>query len=474
MRSDRGHDIATRPSSQRRNIGRARFPAWSTSPLRQVCNRALEITPDHHNDWIGQRSEAFQGLYPIGSKETKAGKADEAIFRLYSNGYKTGRDVYVYNFSRDACADNARKMVDDYLGVLRELEDRKSPDLTVDKIVSRYSLNLRWDDKLKDRVQRRTTTEFSDDYVREVAYRPFVKQHLYADQAFSQRPGLTGGIFPSHDSENWAICVPGIGSTKPFSVLVADTMPDLELISKGQCFPRYWFERRNQYQGELLDEAHGLQRVDNITDTALRTFRVHYGDNTISKDEIFEYVYGILHAPTYRERFANDLAKELPRVPFARDFRAFAEAGRTLTELHRGYETCLEYPLEVVVAYGGEPLPEHFRVTERAMRFTDNEKTALIVNDHLHLAGIPREAHEYQVNGRTPLEWFIDRYQITKDKESGIVNDPNSWFDDPRDLFEAIRRAVHLSVETVRIVSGLPEPFEETEEAGCLWLSGPV
>ena len=434
----------------------------------------LEITPDHHNDWIGQRSEAFQGLYPIGSKETKAGKADEAIFRLYSRGLATSRDAYIYNFSREACAANARAMVGDYIGALQEWKERRTKSLDLDEIVSRHSSNVRWDDALRSNLRQRKGVSYSLDNIWTTQYRPFVKQHCYVDYVLVNRKYQMDSIFPSHDSENWAICVPGIGSTKPFSVLVADTMPDIQLMFNGQYFPRYRFERRNEKQGELLDEAHGLQRVDNITDTALRTFRVHYGDNTISKDEIFEYVYGILHAPTYRERFANDLAKELPRVPFARDFRAFAEAGRTLTELHRGYETCLEYPLEVVVAYGGEPLPEHFRVAERAMRFTDNEKTALIVNDHLHLAGIPREAHEYQVNGRTPLEWFIDRYQITKDKESGIVNDPNSWFDDPRDLFEAIRRAVHLSVETVRIVSGLPEPFEETEEAGCLWLSGPV
>ena len=188
-------------------------------------------------------------------------------------------------------------------------------------------------------------------------------------------------------------------------------------------------------------------------------FQKHYGDAAITKDAIFDYVYGVLHAPAYRERFANDLAKALPRIPLAADFRAFAEAGRRLAELHLGYETCAEHPLEIVPAHPGGLQPRHFRIGERAMRFADAERTVLVVNDHVRLAGIPAEAHAYVVNGRTPLEWFIDRYRVTRDRESGIVNDPNGWFDAPEDLVSAIRRVVHVSVETARIVAGLPAPF---------------
>ena len=289
-----------------------------------------------------------------------------------------------------------------------------------------------------------------------------MRQHQYANHTFVQAPGLSQDIFPTPDTENRAICVPGVGSTKPFSALVVDVMMDREVISKGQCFPRYRYERRDEDQGELLGDAGALTRVNNITDTALKAFRVRYADNTITRDAIFDYVYGVLHAPGYRERFANDLSKGLPRIPFAPDFRAFAEAGRALAALHLGYETCPEYPLEAVAAQGGEILAEDCRIGERAMRFADDGKTALIVNDRLRLAGIPPEAHGYEVNGRTPLEWLVDRYRIARDRESGIVNDPNAWFDDPRDLIAAIRRVVHLSVETVRIVGDLPEPFDDS------------
>jgi len=242
---------------------------------------------------------------------------------------------------------------------------------------------------------------------------------------------------------------------------MVDTMPDLELVSKGQCFPRFRYGRRS-CQRNLPGVGPPPERIDNISDTALRAFRVRYGDRAIAKDAIFDYVYGVLHAPAYRERFANDLAKELPRIPFAEDFHAFVEAGRRLAELHLGYETGPEHPLELQPLSPGEPGPEHFRIGEKKMRFADGDRTVLAVNDHLRVAGIPPEAHQYQVNGRTPLEWFIDRYRITRDRESGILNDPNGWFEDPRDLIAAIRCIVHVSVETAAIVASLPDPFPES------------
>ena len=187
----------------------------------------------------------------------------------------------------------------------------------------------------------------------------------------------------------------------------------------------------------------------------MRAFHEHYRNDRITKDDLFDYVYGILHASSYREQFANDLSKMIPRIPFAPDFHTFAEAGALLASLHLNYETCEQYPLELVFAHEGEPQPHHFQLGTRAMRF-DDEKTTLIINEHIRLSGIPEEAHRYIVNGRTPLEWFIDRYYIKKDKDSGIVNDPNGWFADPRDLVTAIERIVHVSVESARIIEGLP------------------
>ena len=416
------------------------------------------ITPNEHHDWIGQRSEAFQHFYPMGSKDARAGRTDDTIFRLYSRGLATGKDAYIYNFSRDVCAENARRMTQDYLAALSELET--NPELTVDEVASRHIANIKWDGELKDNLQRKKKTQFDNDYIRKAVYRPFIATNCYADYTFTQRKYQLDRIFPNNSSENRAICVPGIGSKKAFSALMTDTMPDLGFNEASQCFPRYSYpksadtsEGTHTFQGigELPD------RIDNISDTALHVFREHYGDDTLTKDDIFDYVYGVLHAPSYREEFANDLSKMLPRIPFAPDFHAFAQAGAALASLHLNYETCEGYPLELVFAHDGEPQPHHFQLSKRAMRFADKDaKTTLIINEYVRLSGIPEEAHRYVVNGRTPLEWFIDRYKITEDRDSGIVNDPNGWFENPRELVTAIERIVHVSVESARIIEGLP------------------
>lgn len=423
------------------------------------------ITPDKHYDWIGQRNEVFAKFYPLGSKKAKAGMTDDTIFGLYSQGLKTNRDAYIYNFSSDACAENARQMTEDYLVAILEME--RNSQLTADEAARRYTTSIKWDGTLKENLQKKKKTRFEDSYIRQVVYRPFVTTNCYADYTFSNRKYQIDRIFPDSSSENRVICVPGIGSNKLFSILMTDMTPDMQLIFNGQCFPRYRYQKpvgapivTNTLPG--IEEV--LDRIDNISDTALRAFRDHYRDDTITKDAIFDYVYGVLHAPSYREAFANDLSKEIPRIPFAPDFHTFAEAGKALAALHLGYETCEQYPLSLVFAHDGEPQPHHFRLTEKAMRFATPAKTTLIINEHVRLTGIPEAAHRYVVNGRTPLEWFIDRYKIKRDKESGILNDPNGWFENPQDLITAIKRIVYVSVESTRIIESLPSQITDDPE----------
>ena len=417
-----------------------------------------EITPDKHYDWIEQRSDTFAQFYPMGSQDAQAGISDNAIFRLYSQGLKTGRDAYIYNFSRNACIKRAQLIVENYLAAIVEIEE--NPELTEDIAALGYSSHLKWDSELKKRLKRKKKTVFEETYLRKAAYRPFVATNCYADYTFVQMKFQMDRIFPDNFSENRVICVPGIGTIKSYAPLMTDTMTDLHLNEGGtQCFPRYQYQKI----AEAPDVPNGLPgieeepvRIDNISDTALRVFREHYSDDTITKDSIFNYVYGVLHAPIYREEFANDLSKMIPCIPFAPDFHAFAEAGKELAALHLGYETCEQYPLSLVFAHDGEPQPHHFRLTEKAMRFATPAKTTLTINEHVRVTGIPEMAHRYVVNGRTPLEWFVDRYKIKRDKESGILNDPNGWFEDPRDLVTAIKRIVHVSVESTRIIEGLP------------------
>ena len=412
-----------------------------------------QVSPNAQHDWIDQRSEEYQRLHPLGSKGVKAGRGDHAAFQLFSNGWKTGRDAYLYSFSFDALTTKVRQAVSEFGRARRELRDSVAERDVADAIAREHSTHIHWDSKLKQSLRRAGRVSFSSDHIRTVQYRPFVKQHCYADPLFVQRPALMGEVFPA-GRENRAICVTGVGSTKPFSALIVDVMPDLELISKGQCFPRYRYRANSKAQADLLGAANALDRVDNITDATLKTFRVHYRDPKITKTAIFDYIYGVLHAPDFRQRFANDLAKELPRITFADDFHAFRDAGKALARLHLGYETCRKHPLDV--ASQAQDNASRYRLGTRKMRYKDDAKSTLAINDVTELRGIPPEAHRYEVNGRTPLDWLIDRYHVVQDRQSGIVNDPNTWFDKPQDLLATIQRVVHVSVETVRIVEGLP------------------
>jgi len=348
-------------------------------------------------------------------------------------------------------------MTSEYLTAVSELEG--NPELTVYEVTRRHNSHIKWGGDLKKKLERKRRTEFKKSYIRKVMYRPFIATNCYADYTFIQGKYLVDRMFPNSSNENRVICVPGIGSKKPFSALITDRMPDLGFNNASQCFPRWGYPEPEN--ADQITNGNAPERIDNISDTALRAFRERYDNDSITKDAIFDYVYGILHAPRYREAFANDLSKMIPRIPFAPDFHAFAEAGAALATLHLNYETCERYPHLRVESRNNnlfwEEKPEHFLLGQRAMRFADKDtRTTLIINEHVQLAGIPEEAHRYVVNGRTPLEWFIDRYKIKQDRESGIINDPNGWFANPRDLVTAIERIVYVSVESARIIENLP------------------
>ncbi len=209
-------------------------------------------------------------------------------------------------------------------------------------------------------------------------------------------------------------------------------------------------------------------RHDNILDEALAEYQSHYDDASITKDDIFYYVYGLLHSPLYKARYQNNLRRELPRIPMAPDFWAFSDAGRSLADLHLNYETCEEYPLIAECSFEGEPEVRHYQLEARKMRYTNKQtKDAIRVNDYFTLSGIPAKAHEYVVNGRTPLEWIIDRYHIKTDKASGIVHDPNKWFAETGDnIVSMLKRITYVSIETAKIIDTLPTPFADGWEPG--------
>ena len=418
----------------------------------------IRIEPDEAYDWINQRDADYQNFEAIGSADAKKGKSQDAIFRLYSSGIKTGRDGWMYNFSKKTLAKQTKTMTAAYGKVLHRVSE--DPNLEVKEAVKSQIDKINWDREIQRRLSGGASAPDLPHAIRSAAYRPFVKCMLAFNEPYIQMPYQIPKIFPEADSENFAICVTGRGSTKPFSVLMVDMAPDLELVSKNQCFPLHTYEITKNTNRNLPGVSPRRERRENILDEARTRFRLHYEDNSISKKDIFYYTYGLLHSPAYQERYRNDLAKDLPRIPFAPDFHAFAEAGRKLGKLHIGYETCKRYRLQVEFTGAGKPLDEHFRLTEKKMRFADKQNpSTLIINEHIRLHGIPAEAHEYEVNGRTPLDWLMDRYYISKDEKTGNTNDPNAWFANPRDLVAAIERIIHMSIETARIVKALPTPL---------------
>ncbi len=276
-----------------------------------------EIIPDENYDWISKRESGFDGLLPLGSKQVKAGKANDTLFQLYSRGYGTSRDAYLYNFSRESCAENAQLMIEDYSAALEMLGE--NPTFQEARTASRqFMKNTHWDDVLVTELKRKNTVDFYSSRIWQTQYRPFVKQHCYVEYTLVNSKYQQDRIFPEADTENRAICLPGIGSSQPFSVLMVDHMPDLGLNSATQCFPRYRYEKpdeSNKNQESISTTENCGGRIDNITDFALNKFQTHYQDATITKDDIFDYVYGVLHAPDFRAAFPNSLSKELARVP---------------------------------------------------------------------------------------------------------------------------------------------------------------
>lgn len=407
-----------------------------------------ELTPDGHGDWINHRDPGFSGFMPIGDKETKGKTESKAIFSLFSLGLGTSRDAWCYNFSQKHLSNNIQNFIHQYQSDL--LAGEKTYD----------SHKIKWSSSLDSLFARRQNLVYSDKKIRPALYRPFCKINVYFDRFLNHRPFQQPKLFPTEQHENLVIQLTGNGSTKPFSCLISNMIPDMEVISKGQCFPLYWYEKKDKTENALgldLDERKGdYIRRDAVTDFALRRFRQAYGDTAITREDIFYYVYGVLHSPEYRERFASNLKKELPRIPYAKDFRAFSEAGRKLAQWHLNYET-VNYET-------AEPCPvteeSHGDYTVEKMRFPKKGVRDIIVyNKSAVLKGIPPEAHDYVVNGKSAIEWVMERYQVKTDKESGLLNDPNDWrreHNDPRYILDLLRRVIRVSVETVRIVQSLP------------------
>ncbi len=403
-----------------------------------------KIEPDNKHAWLidGLHSE-FDEFIPFGTKETKAAKTEVegVVFKNYSNGVGTSRDAWAYNFNQNSLGKNMSQLIETYNAELERWHQTNTNE-DLDNFLSSDDTKIKWSSRLKECLIRGQKAKFAKAKIRNSLYRPFAFQYLFFDEILTHRQGQFPKIFPTPttENENMVICVSSVGVNKPFHCLIVNVIPDLHLTGDSQCFPFYTYNED------------GTNRTENLTDWILNKYRHHYQDNKITKWAIFYYIYGLLHHPAYREKYAANLKRELPRLPMASDFWAFSKAGEKLADLHLNYEQQTPYPLKTI-----ENPKAAFSLKVEKMRLS-KDKTKLIYNDFITLEGIPEAVFNYKLGNRSALNWVIDQYRIKTDKRSGIVNDPNRE-DDEEYIIELVKKVITVSLETLKVIEALPSEF---------------
>lgn len=377
-----------------------------------------------------------------------------------------------YNFSNSALAQQVKSLITFYNEELERYKENFDSIDSIEVFINRDSEMISWSGNLKKDLERFIKHKFNSGSVTKSSYRPYTKMWGYFDRSLNERVYQMPHIFPHNNAQNNLIVLTGLGETKDFSALMVNLLPDFKNHYNSQCFPLYLYEdNENKKGGDLFNGLkanegnEGYTRMDGLSDEGLKHFQKAYPSEKISKEDIFYYIYGLLHSEDYKTRYADNLKKELPRIPCvksAADFWAFSKAGRALADLHINYESVEPYQLDFSQDINKLSQPEDFKVTK--MRFgktgKDVDKTVVIYNSKITMRGIPLEAYDYIVNGKPALEWIMERYAITTHKESGIVNDANQWgletANNPRYPLELFQRVVTVSLETMKIVKSLP------------------
>lgn len=438
------------------------------------------LAPNEHGDWISLRNDRFGTWIPIGDKDNKNNKSTFFV-PYYSNGLKTQRDAWCYNSSKSKLEAKIKDSIDFY-NEQRNLLAQLKKD-SVEYKDSKFS----WTRATLNDVQKNKPYHFEAGSVVIGLYRPFFKQHLFFYRPLNEMMYQIPRLFPTPAQKNLAICTSGVGD-KNFSAIITDCIPDLHLNATSQCFPLYWYETIEPDQHSLFgDDDAQIVKHEAISDFILERAQSKYG-NKVQREDIFYYVYGILHSKSYRETFSADLKKMLPRIPLVSDYEkfwAFSKAGRDLANLHLNYEKvapCPDVTVEslnnavfeipkprnasddaLMVAEGNASAnpDEYAYYAVEQMKFPKKGLKDTIIYNHYHtIKNIPEKAYEYVVNGKSAIEWIMERYAVTTDQKSGITNNPNDWsreHEKPRYIFDLLLSVINVSVQTVGIVNGLPE-----------------
>lgn len=427
-----------------------------------AANEWVQVAPDAHGDWVKQRDNSFATYISLGARRVDR---SPPIFEKFFNGVKTGRDAWSFNSSQEKGSENARRMIQFYNSEVDRYR-RSGNGQSVDSFVDHDGKKISWNRMAKQKLERGTKLKIESIVSLTGLYRPFFKEALNIHPDITDLTTVVKNAFPTKEEQNRVIIIPGNGAAAAFTPLIADVPPSLQPYHNTQCFPLYLYgepadgDEESLFGASTAHSSRDLNRRDAITDVGLAHFADAYPDEKIGKEDLFYYVYGLLHSSEYRERFADNLSKELPRIPRVKtavDFWHFSKAGRSLADLHIGYETVPIYTDAKVL--GGEK-PGDYRVEK--MRYgKDKDRTTLHYNDKITVTGIPLEAYEYVVNGKPALDWVVERQGVKIDKDSGIVNDANDWavetMKNTKYPLELFLRVITVSLETMKIVRALPK-----------------
>jgi predicted helicase len=416
------------------------------------------LKPNEHGDWISQRNEAFGEYIPL-EPSKKFDDRSQTFFVLNSLGLNTNRDAWVYNSSKRVLLSNMRSMVGFYNQQVADYQAAKksNPNLKIEDFIDTNATKISWSSSLIPNAERGNTARYESSKKVIASYRPFFKQYLYMGEMMIHRRGQSEELFPTPELSNLVICVSP--TNEGVSALISSIIPDLHFNGDTQVFPLYYYEEREKQSPTLFDEAGDNEHIrrDGISDFILDRARKQYG-KAVTKEDVFYYVYGFLHCPAYRETFSADLKKMLPRLPLVeepRDFWKFSKAGRELAELHTNYESVPAYEnVKVTGANNGFYEVDKMRFPKKG------EKDTIIYNSKILIQNIPLKAYEYVINGKSAIEWIMERYQVTIHKESGITNDPNDWakeVENPRYILDLLLSIINVSMKTMKIVERLPQ-----------------
>ncbi len=393
-----------------------------------------------------QRNDDFEKLIPL--KRDKKLKIFNTIFDLNSNGVATGRDPWVYNFSPNALSKSVQTCIDTYNADLKRFNevfreafkqrtkgiksaDRykhlNSQEITTDKT------KIAWTDGLKNKLIKNENLPASGmERARLALYRPFNKQWLYWDKDWIHRQGRFSKIFPDKGARN-VVINSGVGNGKDFSALVSDFISDYSLISPTQAYPLYYYDDLGN-------------RYNAISGYALNLFRRHYQDDSIVEEEIFYYIYAIFHHKGYLEKYKNSLAKEAPRIALSEDFKELSVLGKELAELHLNYENGEMHESVKYTTLMNAGMEGYYDVDKMTKK-----GDSILYNQNIAITKIPQKAFDYVVNGKSAIDWVIERYQKTMDKDSLIENNPNDYAGG-KYVFELLCRVIKLSVKSVDLI----------------------